>query len=127
MLLLHSAFPLENSVGSVNEDLYYNRMATAEQIFEWLAILWERGFCHDNPQGTLSCHNSCDILIFEGALSCPCWYMWFFFSNFTTSIVCCSTMPCYAVVFVNRMGKLRLLCKSSAKTFHTWSTDTRIK
>ncbi|KAL8528968.1 hypothetical protein ACS0TY_006437 [Phlomoides rotata] len=50
VILLRSAFSKENSVGSVYEDLYYNRMATAEQIFEWLAILWERGFCHDNPQ-----------------------------------------------------------------------------
>ncbi|PIN08693.1 hypothetical protein CDL12_18734 [Handroanthus impetiginosus] len=50
MLWLRSSFPLENSGHSFNEDLYHNRMATAEQIFEWLAILWERGFCHDNPQ-----------------------------------------------------------------------------
>ncbi|KAI3453453.1 hypothetical protein Pfo_010116 [Paulownia fortunei] len=50
MLWLRSSFPLENSVDSVNEELYHNRMETAEQIFEWLAILWERGFFHDNPQ-----------------------------------------------------------------------------
>ncbi|KAH6767928.1 tRNA/rRNA methyltransferase family protein [Perilla frutescens var. frutescens] len=49
MLLLHS-LPSENTVCSANEELYHNRMATAEQIFEWLAVLWERGFCHDNPQ-----------------------------------------------------------------------------
>lgn len=74
MILLRSSFPLENSVGPVNEDLYnedlyYNQMATAEQIFECLAILWERGFCHDNPQGILCCHNSYDILVIEIALS----------------------------------------------------------
>ncbi|XP_020547413.1 uncharacterized protein LOC105155957 isoform X2 [Sesamum indicum] len=50
MLWLRSSIPLENSVPSVSEEQYYNRMATAEQIFEWLAVLWERGFCHDNPQ-----------------------------------------------------------------------------
>ncbi|KAL0446379.1 UNVERIFIED_CONTAM: hypothetical protein Slati_1765800 [Sesamum latifolium] len=49
-LWLQSSIPLENSVPSVSEEQYYNRMATAEQIFEWLAVLWERGFCHDNPQ-----------------------------------------------------------------------------
>ncbi|KAK6146391.1 hypothetical protein DH2020_020260 [Rehmannia glutinosa] len=49
-LWLRSLLPSENSVISVNEELYHNRMATAEQTFEWLAILWERGFCHDNPQ-----------------------------------------------------------------------------
>ncbi|XP_057773845.1 uncharacterized protein LOC130993110 isoform X2 [Salvia miltiorrhiza] len=48
MLLLRS-LPSENTVCSANGELYHSRMATAEQIFEWLAILWERGFCHDNP------------------------------------------------------------------------------
>ncbi|GFP96490.1 hypothetical protein PHJA_001793100 [Phtheirospermum japonicum] len=46
MLWLRS---LENPA-IINEELYHNRMATAEQTFEWLAILWERGFFHDNPQ-----------------------------------------------------------------------------
>ncbi|XP_042008836.1 uncharacterized protein LOC121757352 isoform X1 [Salvia splendens] len=48
MLLLRS-LPSENTVCSANEELYHSRMATAKQIFEWLAILWERGFFHDNP------------------------------------------------------------------------------
>lgn len=52
MLLLRS-LPSENTVYSANQELYHSRMATAEQIFEWLAILWERGFCHDNPLGTI--------------------------------------------------------------------------
>ncbi|KAL3619436.1 hypothetical protein CASFOL_037006 [Castilleja foliolosa] len=47
MLWLRS---LENTAVINNEKLYHNRMATAEQTFEWLAILWERGFFHDNPQ-----------------------------------------------------------------------------
>lgn len=59
MLLLRSLFSLEDSIHFVKED----RMATAEQLFQWLAILWERGFCHDNPQGTIFCHKSADILI----------------------------------------------------------------
>ncbi|KAK4423009.1 putative methyltransferase TARBP1 [Sesamum alatum] len=50
MLWLRSSIPLENSVPSVSEEQYHNRMGSAEQIFEWLAVLWERGFCHDNPQ-----------------------------------------------------------------------------
>lgn len=30
------------------------KMETLEEIFNWLAVLWDRGFCHDNPQGTLT-------------------------------------------------------------------------
>lgn len=26
-------------------------METIEETCEWLAVLLERGFCHDNPQG----------------------------------------------------------------------------
>ncbi|KAL7150015.1 hypothetical protein ABFS83_05G079800 [Erythranthe nasuta] len=50
MLWLRSLFSSESSINSVNEELYRNQMGTADQIFQWLAILWERGFCHDNPQ-----------------------------------------------------------------------------
>ena len=28
-----------------------NQMETSSEIFEWLSILWERGFHHGNPQG----------------------------------------------------------------------------
>ncbi|KAL1567201.1 tRNA (guanosine(18)-2'-O)-methyltransferase [Salvia divinorum] len=49
IMLLLSSLPSENTVCSANEELYHSRMVTAEQILEWLAILWERGFCHDNP------------------------------------------------------------------------------
>ncbi|WOG87063.1 hypothetical protein DCAR_0206283 [Daucus carota subsp. sativus] len=26
------------------------KMETLEEVFNWLAVLWDRGFCHDNPQ-----------------------------------------------------------------------------
>lgn len=68
MLLLRS-LPSDNTVCSANEELHHNRMATAEQIFEWLAILWERGFFHDNPQGTIYCCNLWYSLIFDASLS----------------------------------------------------------
>ncbi|KAG6405349.1 hypothetical protein SASPL_132938 [Salvia splendens] len=57
MLLLRS-LPSENTVCSANEELYHSRMATAKQIFEWLAILWERGFFHDNPLGAKEIYSS---------------------------------------------------------------------
>ncbi|KAL3834975.1 hypothetical protein ACJIZ3_009711 [Penstemon smallii] len=50
MLWLRSSFSPENSVSSVIDELHWNRMVTAEHIFDWLAVLWERGFSHDNPQ-----------------------------------------------------------------------------
>ncbi|XP_073122421.1 uncharacterized protein [Henckelia pumila] len=50
MLWLRSLFSNDDSTNSENGKLYCNQMASTEQIFEWLAILWERGFCHDNPQ-----------------------------------------------------------------------------
>lgn len=27
------------------------QMDDLECIFSWLAVLWQRGFCHENPQG----------------------------------------------------------------------------
>ncbi|XP_051144850.1 uncharacterized protein LOC127260880 isoform X3 [Andrographis paniculata] len=50
VLWLQSSLPVENPLQFSREELYLNQMATAEQIFGWLIVLWERGFCHDNPQ-----------------------------------------------------------------------------
>lgn len=52
-LLLHFSFP-NNSVNSLNGEIFQNQMSSLEEIFNWLSILWERGLCHDNPQGTTS-------------------------------------------------------------------------
>ncbi|XP_071917541.1 uncharacterized protein [Coffea arabica] len=49
-LLLQSSLSLENSVSSHGGDFRQNWMENLEEIYEWLAVLWERGFCHDNPQ-----------------------------------------------------------------------------
>jgi len=35
-------------------EVYEVQMETVEGIFSWLAVLWERGFVHENPQGPLS-------------------------------------------------------------------------
>lgn len=50
-LLLHGFLALENQVNSSSGDISLNKMETSEEICEWLAVLWERGFCHDNPHG----------------------------------------------------------------------------
>ncbi|EPS74154.1 hypothetical protein M569_00595, partial [Genlisea aurea] len=50
MLLLHSAFTSEDLVLSLDKNHNQHHMGTAIQIFEWLIVLWERGFCHGNPQ-----------------------------------------------------------------------------
>ena len=52
-LLLQSSLSLENSVSSHGGDFRQNWMENLEEIYEWLAVLWERGFCHDNPQGNI--------------------------------------------------------------------------
>lgn len=49
-LLLHSSSSPENSVNTINGNVCRTWMDSSEEIFEWLAVLWERGFCHDNPQ-----------------------------------------------------------------------------
>ncbi|XP_060207448.1 uncharacterized protein LOC132635184 isoform X2 [Lycium barbarum] len=49
-LLLHSSLSPENSVKTFNGNVCHTWMDSLEEIFEWLAVLWERGFCHDNPQ-----------------------------------------------------------------------------
>ncbi|KAJ6808227.1 uncharacterized protein M6B38_167710 [Iris pallida] len=52
----HQVFLLVQSMPPTNSDLHVtcgagqNQMETIEGIFSWLAVLWERGFFHDNPQ-----------------------------------------------------------------------------
>ncbi|XP_010274499.1 PREDICTED: uncharacterized protein LOC104609816 isoform X2 [Nelumbo nucifera] len=49
-LLLHFSCPHDYSLNSKIEGSYQFQMETLEGIFSWLAVLWERGFCHENPQ-----------------------------------------------------------------------------
>ncbi|CAN4078084.1 unnamed protein product [Withania somnifera] len=49
-LLLDSSLSSENSARTINGNVCRTWMDSSEEIFEWLAVLWERGFCHDNPQ-----------------------------------------------------------------------------
>ncbi|KAL2548019.1 tRNA/rRNA methyltransferase (SpoU) family protein [Forsythia ovata] len=49
-LLLRPSFSLDNKKNSCNGEIHLNQMETFEEICEWLAVLLERGFCHDNPQ-----------------------------------------------------------------------------
>ncbi|CAA3014630.1 uncharacterized protein LOC111390252 [Olea europaea subsp. europaea] len=49
-LLLSPPFSLGNTINSCNGEIHLNQMETIEETCEWLAVLLERGFCHDNPQ-----------------------------------------------------------------------------
>ncbi|KAL6985886.1 tRNA (guanosine(18)-2'-O)-methyltransferase [Sarracenia purpurea var. burkii] len=49
-LLLHSSFPRDDFMKSVSGVLDQNLMEASADIFNWLSVLWERGFLHDNPQ-----------------------------------------------------------------------------
>lgn len=40
-----------NITTSVTGEVHQSHIETPGEIFNWLAILWERGFRHDNPQG----------------------------------------------------------------------------
>lgn len=55
--LLQVSLLLQISVSHVNfashiDGIHRNQSEIVGEIFNWLSILWERGFCHDNPQGT---------------------------------------------------------------------------
>lgn len=56
-LLLQFSISHVNFASLVNGGVHQNQIQTSSEIFNWLSILWERGFCHDNPQGT------CDFLL----------------------------------------------------------------
>nr|POF01631.1 putative methyltransferase tarbp1 [Quercus suber] len=49
-LLLQFSESHVNFGSLVNGGVYQNQIQTSSEIFNWLSILWERGFCHDNPQ-----------------------------------------------------------------------------
>ncbi|KAI3821527.1 hypothetical protein L1987_09095 [Smallanthus sonchifolius] len=49
-LLLHTSHPSDNPIKPVGERILLDPMETLEDMFDWLAVLWQRGLCHDNPQ-----------------------------------------------------------------------------
>ncbi|XAR70547.1 tRNA (guanosine(18)-2'-O)-methyltransferase [Bertholletia excelsa] len=49
-LLFHSSFPQNESLICVSGELNQNLMEQSSNVFSWLAVLWERGFLHDNPR-----------------------------------------------------------------------------
>lgn len=49
-LLLQFSISHVNFASLVNGGVHQNQIQTSSEIFNWLSILWERGFCHDNPQ-----------------------------------------------------------------------------
>lgn len=50
-MLLQYSSSHGNNTSSISGAVYQNQIETPGEIFNWLAILWERGFNHDNPQG----------------------------------------------------------------------------
>ncbi|CAI9292192.1 unnamed protein product [Lactuca saligna] len=49
-LLLQTSESCDNHLKAVGERLQLDPMETVQDMFDWLAVLWERGLCHDNPQ-----------------------------------------------------------------------------
>ncbi|GJR57300.1 tRNA/rRNA methyltransferase, SpoU family protein [Tanacetum coccineum] len=64
-LLLHTSNSSDNSVKPVDERLHHDPMETLEHMFDWLAVLWQRGLCHDNPQGKQYVHLHMRCLIMQ--------------------------------------------------------------
>ncbi|KAK9132748.1 hypothetical protein Scep_012276 [Stephania cephalantha] len=48
-LLLHHSIPRHSS-SNTSTVVSETQMETSERIVHWLAVLWERGLCHENPQ-----------------------------------------------------------------------------
>ncbi|XP_020577528.1 LOW QUALITY PROTEIN: uncharacterized protein LOC110022769 [Phalaenopsis equestris] len=48
--LLFRSFPSKYDQISTTADVYYSQMETLDGMVSWLAVLWERGFFHENPQ-----------------------------------------------------------------------------
>ncbi|CAL9124432.1 unnamed protein product [Musa textilis] len=49
-LLFQSRRLISSSSKLFSCEVYESQMENLEAIFSWLAVLWERGFCHENPQ-----------------------------------------------------------------------------
>ncbi|XP_064989872.1 uncharacterized protein LOC135627659 isoform X1 [Musa acuminata AAA Group] len=49
-LLFQSRLLISSSSKLFSCEVYESQMENLEAIFSWLAVLWERGFCHENPQ-----------------------------------------------------------------------------
>lgn len=49
-LLLHISLPCINSSNPIAGRVVPDQMETLEGKFNWLGVLWERGFYHENPQ-----------------------------------------------------------------------------
>ncbi|XP_058084724.1 uncharacterized protein LOC131232481 isoform X2 [Magnolia sinica] len=49
-LLLQFSWTPDSNMDHVGRGVYQFQMEALEGIFSWLAVLWERGFCHENPQ-----------------------------------------------------------------------------
>ncbi|KAK9155092.1 hypothetical protein Sjap_002572 [Stephania japonica] len=48
-LLLHHSIPQDSSLNT-STAVSESQVETSERAFHWLAVLWERGLCHENPQ-----------------------------------------------------------------------------
>jgi len=52
-LLLQTSSHSSDNAAAVGdgERVHLDPMETLQDVFDWLAVLWVRGLCHDNPQG----------------------------------------------------------------------------
>lgn len=50
VVLLFECTPQSDYLNHISYRAFYSQMESFEGIFHWMAVLWERGFTHDNPQ-----------------------------------------------------------------------------
>ncbi|KAL5219440.1 hypothetical protein ABZP36_020124 [Zizania latifolia] len=50
VVLLVESTPRSDFSNHISSGVFHAQMESLEGIFHWMAVLWERGFTHDNPQ-----------------------------------------------------------------------------
>ncbi|KAL6847720.1 hypothetical protein ACP4OV_022508 [Aristida adscensionis] len=50
VVLLFESTPLNDSLNHTSRGAFHVQMESLEGTLHWMAVLWERGFTHDNPQ-----------------------------------------------------------------------------
>lgn len=102
MSLFFQSVSCENVTNNGTKRVYQNQMQTLDEMFNWLAILWERGLFHENPQGMymlLSVY-FCSVYLFLCFSVCQC--------------IICSAMSHYGLISWHGLEISQELCKICA-------------
>ena len=51
VMLLFESTPQTDYLNHTSRGTFHAQMESWEGILQWMTVLWERGFTHDNPQG----------------------------------------------------------------------------